>query len=76
MIDTALLPIDIYINEFIVVLNWLLLIFYRLIDPKVNVIARLVFELAYFEVAVQHVSNYSTETLHLRSFLINDVVLL
>ena len=32
------------------------------ICPKVNIIARLKFKLAYFEAAVQHISPYTTET--------------
>ena len=33
------------------------------INPKVNVIAQLEFELAYYDVAVQYVSHYAMETL-------------
>ena len=33
------------------------------ISPKVNVIARLEFELAYYDVVVQYVSHYATTTL-------------
>ena len=36
--------------------------FSKSISPKVNVIAQLEFELAYFKVAVQHSSHYATET--------------
>ena len=33
------------------------------ISPKVSVIARLGFELAYYDIAVQHVNHYATWTL-------------
>ena len=33
------------------------------ISPKVNVIARLEFELAYFETAIQHLSHYTIDLL-------------
>ena len=35
--------------------------FSNCISPNVNIIARLEFELAYFDIAVQHVSYYVTE---------------
>ena len=35
--------------------------FHKVINPKVNVIAWLEFELAYFEAAIQHVSHYTTK---------------
>ena len=36
--------------------------FYKGIGPEVNVIARLEFELAYYDVAVQHNSHHATGT--------------
>ena len=38
--------------------------FFKGISPKVNVIARLEFELAYYDIIVQHVSHYATGDLH------------
>ena len=32
------------------------------INPKVNVIAQLEFELSYYDITVQHVSHYTTRT--------------
>ena len=37
--------------------------FHKGISPKVNVISRLEFEPAYFDVPIQHVSHYATRTL-------------
>ena len=38
--------------------------FHKGIRPKVNIIAWLGFELAYYNVAFQHINHYTTETLH------------
>ena len=35
----------------------------RGISPKVNIIAQLEFELTYYDIVVQHVNHYATETL-------------
>ena len=37
--------------------------FFKSISPKVNITARLEFELTYYDVTIQHVSNYATGTL-------------
>ena len=44
------------------------------ICPKVNVIARLAFELTYYDVAVQHVSHYATKIPHLLFLVENNTI--
>ena len=39
------------------------------LSPKVNLIAQLEFELTYYNVAVQHISHYTTETPHFIKFI-------
>ena len=49
--------------------------FHNGFNPKVNVIARLKFELGYNNIAVQHVSHYDTRTLALSTTSMYDAVL-
>ena len=43
------------------------------INPKVNVLARLEFELGYYDVAAKHVSHYTTRTPSPQDFRIQDL---
>ena len=44
--------------------SWVVSTFSKGIRPKVNVIAELEFELAYYNVPIKHVSHYAQETPH------------